>query len=86
MPADRYTKTVLTVIAVALVWLCVRDVMPIAHANGAEQTQVSIAASSRDPLPVKIVAIERTVWTEKKGAFDTVTRALPWETIYVNSQ
>jgi hypothetical protein len=86
MSADRYTKTVLTVIAVTLVWLCVRDFMPIAHASGAEQNQVSIAASDRDPLPVKIVAIERTVWSEKKGAFETVSRALPWETINVSPQ
>ena len=32
MQIDRYTKAVLTVIAVALAWLCVRDFLPVVSA------------------------------------------------------
>ena len=36
MRVDLYTKTVLTVIAACLIWLCVRNtaVAPVAHAQG----------------------------------------------------
>ena len=31
---DRYTKTMLTIIALCLVWICVRDTAPPAYAQG----------------------------------------------------
>jgi hypothetical protein len=33
MKTDRYTRAVLTVIAACLVWLCIRDLEPIAGAS-----------------------------------------------------
>ena len=85
MKPDRYTKTVLTIIAGALVWLCVRDVVrPVPVYAGAGQFSQSFDA--RSPLPVKIVGIERTRWTDRTVPFehDAVPRALGWETIMVN--
>ncbi len=83
MKTDRYTKLCLTVIAVALVWLCIRDAAPVVHARS-EQQQVSIVGNdSRNPVAVKIVAIERGTWQEKPNAFDTVQRSQPWQAIGV---
>jgi hypothetical protein len=83
MKTDRYTKIVLTIIAGALVWICLRDAMPAVHAS-ARQEPVALAGVTRtNPLPVIIVGIERTRWTEKEGAFRTIPRALPWEAIEV---
>lgn len=49
MQTDRYTKTVLTVIAAALVWLCVRDFVSPAPAQ----------AGPGGGSPVVIVGLER---------------------------
>ena len=86
MKTDRYTKFCLTVIASALVWMCIRDAAPVVHARG-DQQQVSISGvDSRSPLAVKIVAIERGKWTEQPNAFDTVQRSQPWDTIAVHTR
>ncbi len=45
---DRYTKVVLTVIAVALVWLAVQQAVPGAKAARGESRPVFIAQISND--------------------------------------
>jgi hypothetical protein len=79
---DRYTKLMLTIIAGALIWLCVRDVVSVRVQARADQQTVSLSGiDERHPLEVKIVSIGRTRWTVKSGPFDTVEHALPWEPI-----
>ena len=48
MNIDKYTKTVLTVIALCLVWLCVRDhvIQPVVAQKKAEPTSVVISGIS----------------------------------------
>ena len=53
--ADVYTKFILTVIAVCLVWICVRDMNVIPKAY---------AASADDVIDVRIRAIEKSSWEE----------------------
>jgi hypothetical protein len=88
MTTDRYTRIVLTIIAAALVWLCVRDVLPVRVQARAGLQHVTLSdVTDRTPLSVKIVGISRTQWTEKTGVFnDAVTRSLPWEAIPVHGQ
>lgn len=55
MSVDRYTRFVLTVIAVCLVWIALRPVtgVPAAHAAGAPQggrIDVNLVAVNGDPL------------------------------------
>jgi hypothetical protein len=87
MKPDRYTKAVLTIIAGALVWICVRDLIPPVHAGGKApgQEMVTLARiNDREPIPVKIVAIERVQWSEKTAPFgEIVHRSLPWQRIEV---
>ena len=52
MVIDRYTKFVLTIIALCLVWLCVRD-------SGVVRTvRASSNSSTEDVMRVRIVGIE----------------------------
>ena len=51
---DRYTKTVLTIIAFALVWLCATDAARVAYAQGG-----NYAFSTTNPLQVEIVVTNR---------------------------
>jgi hypothetical protein len=83
---DRYTKIVLTIIAAALVWLCIRHIVPVAQASESEQVVSLAGIDQRHPLPVKIVSIEYVTWTEKAGPFDTVQAHLPWDSINVTSR
>lgn len=53
MAVDRYTKTVLTVIALALLWLCFRAVPEPATAKE-EVQRVEIVAISQLAQPVKV--------------------------------
>lgn len=80
MPSDRYTKAVLTVIAATLVWICVRDLAPVAQAR---EQSVSLTYTDRSPLPVKIVGVEHIRWTEKRGLFDTVQLEIPFQDLTV---
>lgn len=52
---DAYTKFILTIIAVCLVWICLRDVnmIPKAYASVADEI-----------VDVRIRAIERSSWEE----------------------
>jgi hypothetical protein len=62
---DRYTKTVLTVIAACLLWICLRDVAPVpAYAQtdrGREVVKVQLVSIDESPtllweaLPVRVV-------------------------------
>ena len=83
MKTDRYTKLCLTVIAAALVWLCLRDAAPVMHARSEQQQVTILGVDSKSPLAVKIVAIERGTWQEQPNAFDTVQRSQPWQAIGV---
>ena len=86
MTTDRYTKLCLTVIAAALVWLCIRDAAPVAYATAGQEAVAISGVDSQRPLAVKIVAIERGTWQEKTNAFDTVQRSQPWQAIGVISR
>jgi Mg/Co/Ni transporter MgtE len=52
MNTDLYTRTVLTVIAACLVWLCVNSLTPTASAQAAPQRVV--IAGFEAPMPVVI--------------------------------
>jgi len=59
MQSDRYLRVVLTVIAVCLVWICLRDVAVVkpAHASGTMDVRivgVKIMPSGRTSLPVHV--------------------------------
>ena len=51
MKIDVYTKTVLTIIAICLVWICVRDVT------------ISRSAQANAPQPVIVTGVARDVET-----------------------
>jgi hypothetical protein len=63
MSADRYLRVVLTVIAVELLWLGIRDTAPPAHAQQAPQsvviTGIRIGKQDYTTLPVAIVGSVR---------------------------
>jgi hypothetical protein len=48
MKIDTYTKTVLTIIAICLVWICVRDVPRPAQANAPQPVIVTGYASGAE--------------------------------------
>lgn len=93
--ADRYTKGVLTVIAVCLAWLCLVDVLNIlghpAFAAAKQQQKlapqiqrvviVGFELPENQPLPVKIASIEqyKRYSSSDPGAF-LVSKA-SWEAI-----
>lgn len=54
MPVDRYVKIILTVIAIELLWIGVRDVAPPVSA----QAQAQAPAASRTPTSVIIRGID----------------------------
>lgn len=60
MKSIRYLKAVLTVIAVCLVWICLRDVVIVkpAHAQGTMDVNISGVGGKSilygDSLPVKM--------------------------------
>jgi hypothetical protein len=64
MPSDAYTRTILTVIAICLVWLCIRDlvVAPVSAQfdRGREVVKVQIVSIDEAPtlnweaLPVTV--------------------------------
>ena len=66
LPTDRYTKFILTVIAAALVWLCVQrsDGLQRAHAQVLQnQPQpvvvVGVQVKPDEVLPIRIASIAR---------------------------
>ena len=73
MILDNYSRAVLTVIALCLVYLCVRDLAPPAHAQN-EPTRVIVTGvalehgTTRDVLPVGIVGEMRVA----DGAFSVL--------------
>jgi hypothetical protein len=86
MHPDRYTRVVLTVIAAALVWICVRDAIPTVHASNPSQLEAPFAQyDERNPLRVTIVGIERGEWVVRTGPFpqDQKTVSQPWQPIEV---
>ena len=55
MKADLYTKTVLTVIALCLLWICVRDfVHPVAAQGGAQKVVIAGVEGGTPPIPIAI--------------------------------
>lgn len=63
MTSDRYTKAVLTVIALCLVFLCLRDAAPVAFAQrdrGVDVVKVQLVSIDESPtllweaIPVKV--------------------------------
>ncbi len=63
MKIDLYTKTLLTVIAAALVWICARDLPLVAYARAGDSDvqKVSIVDVDLDyseqPVPVEITRL-----------------------------
>ena len=59
MNADTYMKAVLTVIAVCLVWICVRDVTLVKPAQAAGPMDVNIVNSDSHALqfagPIRMI-------------------------------
>ena len=57
MNTDMYTKSVLTVIAACLVWLCIKDVdlIPATYAQ-----DEAAAAAARAPIKVEVVNIDKS--------------------------
>lgn len=80
IPADHYTKFMLTVIAGALVWLCVQGAgrPPAAHAQPADARQevviVGVKLPNDHPLPVGIRYIGR-------GRNEVAGEPWPWQPI-----
>jgi len=70
MRVDLYTKTVLTVIAVCLVWLCARDLFFPARVHAGAQTTTDVVITGirygKDPFlnnkPQKITDVPVTVY------------------------
>jgi hypothetical protein len=88
MTVDRYTKVILTIIATALVWMCVRDFgTPVA---AQPLSVVRIAGADGEPrrsaLPVVIVGVKREHWTVNAGSPNPYEADLGWEPLRVNTQ
>ena len=54
MSTDLYTKSVLTVIALCLVWMCLNGVTPVTQAQAPTQAQ---AKSAQVPAPTPVVLV-----------------------------
>ena len=54
MPTDRYTRVVLTVIALCLIWICLRETAPPAFAQSgpADVRIVGVSSLISGSLPV----------------------------------
>ena len=67
---DTYTRFILTIIAVCLVWICIRDVnmIPKAYASSADEI-----------VDVRIRAIERSSWEEWDSLHIEVSENIPVE-------
>ena len=50
MKTDIYTKVVLTVIALCLVWMCVNTAIPVARAQAAQPTPVILVTEKGVPI------------------------------------
>ncbi len=72
MKFDRYTKSVLTIIAVCLVWICLKDVVLVPAA----MAQARLSGRCEGVQAVKIVGISLPT---RLGAHDSVfdQKALP---------
>jgi hypothetical protein len=70
MNVDAYTKGVLTVIAVCLVWMCINGATPIVRAQA--------KADRPEPMPVILVDPKGTpIYTSEGFRVNLGTRALP---------
>jgi len=81
---DRYTKMVLTIIAAALVWMCVRDGAPTIQARVDQDAVRLTGFDERQPLAVKIVGIQRGTWVDRSGP-DAKRGSQAWESIKVDT-
>jgi hypothetical protein len=75
MKPDLYTKVVLTVIAVALIFLCIEK-SPIVHANTADKTPpqevIIVGVRTHQVLPVGVAFMNRN-----NGAYQPVSAETP---------
>jgi hypothetical protein len=58
-PLDRYTKTILTIIALCLVWICIRDIRFV------ETLAAQVIDRGQEVVKVQIVSIDeapRLAW------------------------
>jgi hypothetical protein len=67
MKTDLYTKTMLTIIAGALLYLCVAKNPPSVRADSAQKVQeaapqkvIIVGEELRNSLPVRLLAVEET--------------------------
>ena len=71
MQSDRYLRAVLTVIAVCLVWICLRDVVIVEPAHAAGLTDVNITHFGglrlhiTSGLPVRVIDWPPKDWSPK---------------------
>lgn len=75
MRLDTYTKMVLTVIAVCLVWICARDIT-VTRTVEAQMGSKVILSGADAPIPVVIQGIKR--------GKNVVGQDLPWEKLPVS--
>jgi hypothetical protein len=62
MKIDAYTKTVLTIIAICLVWICVKDVTRSAQANAPQPVIVTgVASGAETSVVIKRIELDAPV-------------------------
>lgn len=73
MPTDRYTRCVLTLIAIALWGLLLRDVLPIRKATAADEAvpQVNLAQIAGVPLAPGVLDLQFKQPIRVEGGNDT---------------
>ena len=59
MRTDAYTKTILTVIAACLVWMCVTRQVPAIHAAAQAQPQPQAPAAQQPAPPVRVILVDQ---------------------------
>ena len=62
MKLDLYTKTLLTIIALCLIWICVKDVQFVSSTHASASAEPAGA-----PLPAEIVSFQ-LAWNERSNS------------------
>lgn len=82
MKIDAYTKTVLTVIAACLVWMCVNGATPTTHAQAKPAGPAAVVLV--DPRGVPLTHLPVTILNpELSVAVQSIQRGAVWDPIQV---